>query len=288
MAEHAAIDRKQVVADLVAVRLPARHRRPHRGFAQILKRLDAGGVGQEIRRHVAAAAERRLEFLEHQEHFAVVTAGLLFRLDVNRADLSAILPIGEVGAGHEMRVIEPQSGRPRHKTDPARAMSGNVRRALLRGAVDIHRHGLPVPMQLLRRVGIVPDIDHHLPAFLQAQQRTGKLPVIEFCRHDMVGRQLDQPVGDANGVIGAALRRCDSSRSGRHLGHALGLGRSRDRSGQSCRGAEMQKFASVDCHACCSKTDAIGEIADMVSVVEAGAMLCRFRPQESPEIIGGK
>jgi hypothetical protein len=36
------------------------------------------------------------------------------------------------------------------------------------------------------------------------------------------------------------------------------------------------------------KTDAIGEIADMVSVVEAGAMLCRFRPQESPEIIGGK
>jgi hypothetical protein len=52
----------------------------------------------------------------------------------------------------------------------------------------------------------------------------------------------------------------------------------------------MQERASIDRHAQCSKIDATSEIADMVSVVEAGGefMPCRSQPQASPEIIGGK
>jgi hypothetical protein len=41
-------------------------------------------------RHVTAAAEGGLEFFEGEKDFAVVIAGLIFRLDVNRADFPAV------------------------------------------------------------------------------------------------------------------------------------------------------------------------------------------------------
>jgi hypothetical protein len=62
-------------------------------------------------------------------------------------------------------------------------------------------------------------------------------------------------------------------RPGRHLSDILGFGRPGDGSGQGGRGGKMQERASIDRHAHCSKTDAISEIADMVSVVKAGGEL---------------
>ena len=81
----------------------------HGGLAGLFKRPDPGRGGEKVHRHVAATTERRLEFLEHQKYFAIVTARVVFRLDVNRAHLSAILAAGQIRAGREMGVIEAQS-----------------------------------------------------------------------------------------------------------------------------------------------------------------------------------
>jgi hypothetical protein len=54
--------------------------------------LDAGGGREEILSHVAALAEERLELFEDEKYFAVVLAGLVLWLDVDGADLTAVLP----------------------------------------------------------------------------------------------------------------------------------------------------------------------------------------------------
>ena len=91
-------------------------------LAGFFERLDPGCGRQKIHVHIAAATERRLEFLEHQKYFAIIAARLMFRLDVDRADLSAILPAGQIGTGRQVRVIESQSRRSRREGDAAHAM----------------------------------------------------------------------------------------------------------------------------------------------------------------------
>jgi len=125
VAEHATIDRKQAVSHLIAVRHLPGERRLHARFAGTLERGDARRRRQEIHRHVAAAAERRLELFEDEEHFAVVGAGVALRFDVHRADLAPVLPPREVCAGAQMGVVEAEAGWPRRERNPAAAARWN-------------------------------------------------------------------------------------------------------------------------------------------------------------------
>ena len=59
------------------------------------------------------------------------------------------------------------------------AVRRDERRALFGGAVDVGRHGLTVPVQLLGRVGVVVDVDDDRAALTQPQERARKLPVVE-------------------------------------------------------------------------------------------------------------
>src|SRR6185437_4424011 len=102
----------------------------------------------------------------------------MFRLDEDRANLSAILSAGQIGSGRKVRVIKTQSRRPGRKAYAAHAVRWNKRRSLLGCAIHIHRNGLPMPVQLLARIGVVVDIDNNPLAFLEAQQRAGKLTVV--------------------------------------------------------------------------------------------------------------
>jgi hypothetical protein len=45
-------------------------------------------TGEHVHGHVAAPGKRRLELLQHQEDLAVVGAGIVLPLDINRAGLS--------------------------------------------------------------------------------------------------------------------------------------------------------------------------------------------------------
>ena len=159
--EHLAVDGEEVVADLEALGL-------FLGLvvgllAEVLEVLDRL-AGEEVHRHVAAAAEGRLELLQHQKHLAVVGAGLVLRLDVDRPDLAGVGAAVEVAAGHDMRVVEAEARRLRHERDAAHAVRRDERRAFLGRAVDIARDHLAVPVHQLRRVGVVVDIDRRRAA----------------------------------------------------------------------------------------------------------------------------
>ena len=75
-------------------------------------------------------------------------------------------------------------------------MRRHKRRAFLGSPVHVAGDHLPVPVDQLRRVGVVVNIDDDPLPFLEAQQRSGELAVIEGARDDMVRRQLDQPCAE--------------------------------------------------------------------------------------------
>jgi hypothetical protein len=137
-----------------------------------------------------------------------MTARVVFRPDVNGAHLSAVLAAGQIRAGRQMRAIESQSRRPRREGNTAHAMCRNERCSLLGGSVNVNRQRLSMPVQLLRRIGIVVDIDDDLFALLEAQQGSRKLPVINGGGDDVVRCQFHEPVADPDRVTRRTLRRC--------------------------------------------------------------------------------
>ena len=176
MPEHLPVDREKIVADFVALRLLFCL---VVGFLSNLLEFLHRFAGEKVHRHIAAAAEGRLAFLQHQEHLAIVGSGLVLWLDVDRTDLAGVGAAIEVPAGHNMRVIEAETGRLRHERDAAHAVRRDVGRPFLGRAVDIARNDLAMPVHKFRRVGVVVDVDHRALPFLETQQRSGKLAVVE-------------------------------------------------------------------------------------------------------------
>src|SRR5271166_5090241 len=164
--QHAAVDGERAIANLISVRHALGQRSFHGGLTLLLKLAVASRRREEVHVHVAAAAEGGLELLEREEDFAVVAAGILLRFDVHRANLAAVLPGVEVGAGTVVAVIEAQAGGVRGETYAAFAVRGNPGRTLFSGAVHVGRDLLSMPVQLLGRVGVIEDVDGNRLAFL--------------------------------------------------------------------------------------------------------------------------
>ena len=177
------------------------------------------------------------ELLHHQEDLAVIGAGIVLRLDVDRSRLARVGAAVEVAPGHDMRVIEAEARGLRHEGDPAHAVRRHERRAFLGRAVHVARDHLPVPMDQLRRVGVVVNIDDGALPFLEAQQRSGKLAVIERGGDDVVGRQLDQAGCDAQRVVRLLGRDfAGSPRKARH------------RADQGSQSGKLQQRTAIDHH----------------------------------------
>ena len=111
MAQHASVDGEGAVPDLEAVGRALRERGLHRALARIFQALYYGRRGQEIHRHVTAAAECGLEFLQGQEDFAIIIAGIVLRFDVHRTHQAAVLSRAQVRPGAYVGVIEAESRR---------------------------------------------------------------------------------------------------------------------------------------------------------------------------------
>ena len=155
-----------------------------------LQLLDRRAGREHVHGHIAAAAERRLEFLHHQEHLPIVGAGVVLRLDVDGPRLAGIGAAIEVGTRRNMGVIEAETCRLRQEGDPPHASCRHEGRAFLGRTVDVAWNHLPVPMHKLRHVSVIVDVDHCLLPFLEADERSGELAVIERGRHNMVRREL--------------------------------------------------------------------------------------------------
>src|SRR6516165_8156936 len=91
---------------------------------------------QEIERHLGARQEGP-ELLEREEHFAVKSARVVRWLDINEPGLPAVEPGGEVSAGVDMGVVEPEPTRTWRKGNAPHAMRGNKWRSLFCSAVHI-------------------------------------------------------------------------------------------------------------------------------------------------------
>ena len=85
----------------------------HGVLAEVLQFLYGGSGRQEVHGHVAAAAERGFEFLQGEEDFAVVIAGVVLRFDIHRAHLAGVLSRAKIRARADVGVIEAISGRVR-------------------------------------------------------------------------------------------------------------------------------------------------------------------------------
>ncbi len=93
----------------------------------------------------------------------------MLRLNVDGADLAAVLSSREIRAGTIMRVIETQAGGTRCKDKPAVPMCWNIGCTLFGRPIDTGRYHLAVPVQLLRSVGIVEYVYSDLLTFFEPQ-----------------------------------------------------------------------------------------------------------------------
>jgi hypothetical protein len=78
---------------------------------------------------------------------------------------------------------------------------GDVGRALFGGAIDVARDRLAVPVDEFGNVVVVVDVNDRALAFLEAQQRTGKLAIVERRRDDVLRSKFGQAGRDAQGVV---------------------------------------------------------------------------------------
>ena len=103
--------------------------------------------------------------------------------------------------GMDVGVVEAVAGRLGNESDAAASMRGNEGRSLFGRAIDVGGNKLPVPMQLLGRVGLIVDVDGDRAPFLEAEQRPGKLAVVGGSGDDAIRRQFHRLHGDRQGVI---------------------------------------------------------------------------------------
>src|SRR6516225_9995361 len=198
LAQHLAVDAEEVVADLIALGL---FLRLDIGLPADLLQFGYRRSGEKIHRHITALAEGRLEFLKHEEEFAVVGARIVLRLDVNRPRLARVRAAIEVTFGHDMCVVEAKAGRLRREGDAPHAVRRHIRGAFFGCAVDVGWDDLAVPVHELGRIRVVEYVDRDRVPFFETQQRAGELAIIERRRNDVVGRELNKTRSNAQGHV---------------------------------------------------------------------------------------
>src|SRR4029077_18342074 len=136
-----------------------------------------------------------------KKDFAVVSARLLSRLYVHRPHLSAVLSSREICAGAVVGVIESQACRSGREHNAALAMRRNKRRSLLGGSVNVGRDLLTMPMKLLRRIGVIEQVDCDLLTFLEPKQWPRELSIVGSHRNNSLGRDFNRRRFNPQGVV---------------------------------------------------------------------------------------
>src|SRR5258708_32705554 len=201
VAEHPSVDGEEPIAYFVSMWHAFSERGLHGRLSYIFELLVARSRGQEILRHVSAAAEAGLELLQDQKHLAVIPAWLVFRIDIHLSHFPTVLPRVQVRACAIVRVIKTEARRTGYECNPPLTVGGNIGRALLGSSVHIGWHFLTVPVQLLRRIRVVKDVDSYLAPLFEAKQRSRKLPVGGNQRNDSLCGNPDRRRLDVQRVV---------------------------------------------------------------------------------------
>ena len=102
-------------------------------------------------------------------------------------------------------MIEAQSRGPRFERNSPAAVRRNKWSTFLRRSIDVGRKKLPVPVQLLRGVRLISNVDRNALAFFQTQRQPRELTVIRSDGNNMIRRQFDRLGRDGKGVIGGSV-----------------------------------------------------------------------------------
>ena len=137
MAQHATIDREVAIANLKAVGHALCERGPHCRLATLFEFPHFRDRSEKVLGHISTLAERGLKLFQREEDFAVVVARVVLRLDINRADLAAVLPSAKIGTASIVGVIEAQARRLWSEGDGAYSVRRNIRSSFLCRAIDI-------------------------------------------------------------------------------------------------------------------------------------------------------
>jgi len=113
----------------------------------------------DVRGHVAAAAERWLELLEHEENFPLVGTCVVGGLNLRWACLAGVGTAREIIPRTYVAMVETEARRFRHERDPLHAVSWIIGAAFFRYFIDLARNQQAMSMGKLGGVRVVPDID---------------------------------------------------------------------------------------------------------------------------------
>ncbi len=160
---------------------------------------------------VHGAGEEGLPVAQGEKELLVVMAAILDltvgAVDVEKAELAGVGALVEVVHGHGVGVVPAASGGGGRELDALAAMGRDDRRTLLLGAVDAGRDEQPVPVDELRRIGVVDDFYSDGLAFAHAQQGARGGVVVADGGDDVGPVELDGDRSDAEGVVGFGFRR---------------------------------------------------------------------------------
>src|ERR1019366_3592657 len=150
IAQTFAVDRKPLIPDFPPVRL----------FLLLLEFLRfARHLGIYVAFRHLFSPEERLKFVGRQKHLLIVMTGVVLGLNVDERKLSRVGAAVHIRHRHHMGVHETGSRRLRRQLIPDMAMGGGFKALLFSRPVYGRRDNLTIPVDELRRVRIVEQID---------------------------------------------------------------------------------------------------------------------------------
>src|SRR5712692_10976619 len=102
----------------------------------------------------------------------------MLRFDIDGSDLAAVLSGVKIAARAVVCVIETETGRSRSEHDTAHSVRRDEGRPFFRRAIHVRRNKLSVPVQLLRSVRVVVNVNDNLMHFFEQKQRYGEMKVV--------------------------------------------------------------------------------------------------------------
>src|SRR5262249_15895502 len=140
---------------------------------------------------VLHADEVRLPLMRREKNFLIIVAWIALGLNIEETKLSRVKTAAQIFAGKDVGVIPPASARLRRERILPRGAWSNHRCSFFHGPVHFRWNVKAMPVDELGNVTVVADIDGDSLAFLHAQQRPRRAPVVTDRLNDLFRRHLD-------------------------------------------------------------------------------------------------
>src|SRR5580658_1302139 len=134
--------------------------------------------------------------MKAEQSFRVVASAVAFRLDTEHSKLSGEGGAIQIPACGDVRVVPAGTGGTNDEGISLRGVRRNERRALLRRSINFGCNEETVPMNQLRFLCVIEDVDGHFLAFAKTENRARDGTVVADGLDDFVWSDLEFNRGD--------------------------------------------------------------------------------------------